>query len=133
MTLVARTALFVSVAAAVGIAAACSSDSNPVEPRADCVVPTTSNFVDSVQGRVVITGTQFLPSNITVRKGMTVKWVYCEPRNSDPHTTTSNSGLWDSGLLSTGDTFPHVFAAIGAFAYHCIPHPERQATVTVVD
>ena len=133
MTLIHRTTLLVAVAAAVGIAAACSSDSNPVEPRADCVVPTTSNFVDSAQGRVVMVGTQFLPSNITVRKGMTVKWVYCEPRNSDSHTTTSNTGLWDSGLLNTDQTFSRVFATVGAFAYHCIPHPEMQATVTVVD
>lgn len=133
MNLVQRSVLVVASAAVVGIAAACSSDSNPTGPIGDCIVPTTSSFVDSAQGRVVIAGTQFLPSSITIRKGMTVKWVYCEPRNSDPHTTTSNTGLWDSGLLMTGGTFSRVFATVGAFAYHCIPHPEMQATVTVVD
>jgi plastocyanin len=123
-------AAFVTV---LGIAAACSSDSNPVAPKGECAVPTTSNFADSAQGRVVMSGTQFLPSNITIRKGMTVKWVYCEPRNTDSHTSTSNTGLWDSGLLGTGESFSRVFAAVGAFPYHCIPHPEMQATVTVID
>ena len=133
MTLVHRSAIFVAFVIAVGVAAACSSDSGPTGPLGDCVVPTTSNFVDSAQGRVVITGLQFVPSNITVRKGMTVKWVYCEPRNSDEHTTTSNTGLWDSGLIGTNESFPWEFPAVGAFAYHCIPHSEMQAVVTVVD
>lgn len=132
MTLALRTALLVTVAA-VGIAAACSSDSNPVQPRGDCVVPTTSNFVDSLQGRVVMKDLRFSPENITIRKGMSVKWVNCESPNADPHTVTSDAGLWDSGLIRSSETFTRAFATVASFAYHCIPHPEMQAMVTVVD
>jgi plastocyanin len=76
---------------------------------------------------------QFIPTNITVRKGMTVKWVYCEAPNSNEHTTTSETGLWDSGLMGSNDTFSRAFPNSGAFPYKCIPHPEMVATVTVVD
>jgi plastocyanin len=134
MTLEQRSALGIAIVTALAIAAACSSsDSGPTGPTGDCILPTTSNFVDSAQGRVVIVGTSYNPAAIQVRKGMTVKWVYCERPNADPHTVTSDAGLWDSGLLSSNQTFSRAFAAVGSFAYHCIPHPEMTAVVTVVD
>lgn len=133
MTLVHRSAILVAFAAALGIAAACSSDSGPTGPKGDCIIPTTSNFVDSAQGRVVMNDLRFTPENIQIRKGMSVKWVYCEAANADAHTVTSDAGLWDSGPLSSGATFTRAFATVGAFAYHCIPHPQMQAVVTVVD
>ena len=133
MTVVHRSVALVAFGIALAIAAACSSDSGPTTPQGDCAIPTTSNFVDSAQGRVVMKNLSFNPSSITIRKGMSVKWVYCEGANADPHTSTSNTDLWDSGLIKNGETFTRIFATVGAFPYHCIPHPEMQATVTVVD
>lgn len=133
MTPAHRSALVTVFVGAVGIVAACSGDSAPTAPRGDCVLPTTNNFVDSAQGRVVIVGNAYVPASIQIRDGMAVKWVYCEPANSDSHTVTSDGGLWDSGLLSRGSTFTRTFATTGSFPYHCIPHPEMTAVVTVVD
>jgi plastocyanin len=133
MTLVHRSAILAVLLTGLGIAAACGSDSGPNEPTGDCILPTTSNFVDSAQGRVVMKDLRYTPESITIRKGMSVKWVYCEGPNADSHTVTSDAGLWDSGLVGNGSTFSRVFATVGAFAYHCIPHPEMQAVVTVVD
>jgi len=133
MTLDHRSTLVAAVAAALGIAAACSSDPARTGPTGDCIPPTTENFVDSAQGRVVIVNSTFIPGNIRVRDGMTVRWVYCEPGSSDAHTTTSDNGVWDSGLMARGSTFSRVFATMGSFPYHCIPHPEMVAVVTVVD
>ena len=134
MTLARPSTVVAAIVIAFGIAAACSCDDpTPVGPKGDCILPTTSNFVDSAQGRVVIVGNSFNPTSITVRKGMSVKWIYCERANSDPHTVTSDAGLWDSGLLTSGATFSRAFPTVGSFAYHCIPHPEMQAAVTVVD
>ena len=134
MTLVHRSAILIALVTGLGIAAACSSsDSGPTGPRGDCILPTTSNFVDSAQGRVVIVGLSYNPATIQVRKGMSVKWVYCEPANSDPHTVTSDLGLWDSGLLRSGSTFSRAFAASGSFTYTCTPHPEMHGTVAVID
>lgn len=133
MTLARRSAVVAAIVTAFGIAAACSSDSGTTEPRGDCIPPTTTNFVDSAQGRVVMKDLRFTQENITIRKGMSVKWVYCEGANADPHTSTSDDGLWDSGPIGNGSSFSRTFATAGVFDYHCIPHPEMQATVTVVD
>ena len=133
MTSAHRSAVLTVVVGAVGVAAACSSDSPPTGPRGDCALPTTSNFVDSAQGRVVIVGNAFVPASIQIRDGMTVRWINCEPPNSDAHTVTSDSDLWDSGLITRSQTFSRTFVATGSFAYHCIPHPEMTGVVMVVD
>ena len=134
MTLAQRWTLFVTAVASAGIVVACSSsDSPPTAPRGDCVLPTTSNFVDSAQGRVVLVNNSYVPASIQIRDGMTVKWIYCEAPNSDPHTVTSDDEAWDSGLIARGETYSRVFSTTGSFPYHCIPHPEMTAVVTVVD
>ncbi len=133
MTLDRRSPIVVAIAAALGIAAACSSDPGRTGPTGDCIPPNTENFVDSAQGRVVIVNNTFIPGNIRVRDGMSVRWVYCEPGSSDPHTTTSDDGLWDSPLLVRGSTFSRTFTTAGSFPYHCTPHPEMEALVTVID
>ncbi len=122
----------VSVVVGAAVAAACSSDPAGPATDPDCVIPPNGDFRDSVQGRVVITGFQFLRDPIRVRQGMTVRWVNCEPRGVTPHTTTSDQpGLWDSGLLQSGQEFSRVFNATGTFPYHCNPHPEMVALVIV--
>jgi plastocyanin len=48
---------------------------------------------------------QFVQPNPTVRVGDTVTWNYA---GMFPHTTTSSTGVWDSGIsppLSTGQSF----------------------------
>lgn len=133
MTLDRRSSIVAAVAAALGIAAACSSDPARTGPTGDCIPPNTENFVDSARGRVVIVNNTFIPANVRIRDGMSVRWVYCELPNSDAHTSTSDGGLWDSGLLVRGSTFTRTFATVGSFPYHCTPHPEMEAVVTVVD
>jgi len=135
MTLVHRSAILVASVTGLGIAAACSSsDSGPTGPRGDCILPTTSNFVDSAQGRVVMRNLRFTPENITIRKGMSVKWVYCEEAGSDFHTVTSDDGLWESDPITGGGSYARVFATVAEFEYHCIPHEsEMRGVVTVVD
>ncbi len=133
MTSAHRSGALIAFLTALGVAAACSSDSSPTEPRGDCATPTTSNFVDSAQGRVVMKDLRFNREAITIRKGMSVKWVYCEGPNADPHTSTSDNGLWDSGLIRNGESYTRTFATVGSFDYHCTPHPEMQGVVTVVD
>jgi plastocyanin len=62
----------------------------------------------------------FSPVRLIVGAGTTVTWT-----NGDgniQHTTTSDDGLWDSGLLSGGDTFSYTFDEPGIFPYYCIPH-----------
>jgi plastocyanin len=70
----------------------------------------------------------FMPASVTVSVGGRVTWTNTGER---PHTSTSQAGGWDSGRLTTGQTFSFTFPRAGSFAYICTIHPEMMATVVV--
>lgn len=78
--------------------------------------------------RVRIVDNRFRPRDITIARGTRVRWVN---RGNNPHTTTSNTDLWDSGTLSSGERFTRRFGRRGTFNYHCEIHPTMTATITV--
>ena len=64
----------------------------------------------------------FEPETITIAPGTTVTWA----PTSGSHTTTSESGLWDSGRrLAVGETFSYTFNTPGVYPYFCEPHLDR--------
>ncbi|MGD2070172.1 MAG: plastocyanin/azurin family copper-binding protein [Gemmatimonadota bacterium] len=74
----------------------------------------------------------FHPAVRTVPPGTTVTWVNCEPSGIASHTTTSDDGVWDSGLLAPGGaTYSRTFDEVGSFPYHCTPHPFMTGEVRV--
>lgn len=81
----------------------------------------------SVQ-RVKIVDLAFRPKTITITKGTRVKWTN---RGSVSHTTTSNRGLWNSGVLAPGETFSRVFKKAGTFKYHCTIHSTMHGKIIV--
>jgi plastocyanin len=70
----------------------------------------------------------FQPAQLAVTRGATVTFVNC---GQIQHTSTSDTGAWDSGLLSTHATFEREFTTAGPFPFRCIPHPSMRGTVTV--
>ena len=75
----------------------------------------------------------FVPKEVTILQGESVRWTNREPI-AVPHTTTSgdpddgNQGLlWDSGNLLPGQSFTHTFNDVGEFEYFCIPHQNMAA------
>jgi len=78
--------------------------------------------------RVNIMNFAFTPQNLTIDVGDTVEWVN---QDTAPHTTTSDTGVWDSGTLQTGKGFQRTFSVPGTFPYHCEIHPSMRATITV--
>jgi len=70
----------------------------------------------------------FVQNNLSVEPGTTVTWVNCDEVT---HTSTSDTGVWDSGSLTPGTTYQRTFSAAGAFPFHCTPHPSMQGTVVV--
>jgi plastocyanin len=64
----------------------------------------------------------------TVKIGTTVTWT-----NADdiPHTVTSNTGLFKSKVLDSGDKFSFTFAKAGQFGYFCSLHPHMTGTIVV--
>jgi plastocyanin len=79
---------------------------------------------------VDIAGFAFDPDTLTIVVGDTVRWT-----NSDaaPHTATSNTGVFDSGTLATGDQFSYTFDQVGSYPYFCSIHPSMTAVITVAD
>ena len=80
---------------------------------------------------VTIQDFQFAPQNVTVNVGDTVTWSHT---GVFPHTTTSTTGIWDSGLsppLSYGQSYSHYFPTAGTFPYFCRIHPSMTGQITV--
>lgn len=78
--------------------------------------------------RIRIIDNRFRNGSITIERGTVVKWVN---RGTNPHTTTSDDGVWESDTLLTGDSFRRRFRRAGTFPYHCEIHPSMTATITV--
>ncbi len=73
----------------------------------------------------------FSPSVVTVKKGTTVTWTNDD---SVPHTSvTSQSGGFDSGMLSKGGKFSFTFQTAGTYDYNCGFHPSMRGSVIVTN
>jgi plastocyanin len=75
------------------------------------------------------------PSPLTVKAGTSVTWTN---NDSSIHTVTSGlpekgdvGTLFDSGLISPGKTFVHIFDKEGAFDYSCTLHPFMHGQINV--
>jgi len=77
---------------------------------------------------VVIHNFAFGPATMTVPMGTTVTWTNMD---SVAHTTTSDTGVWNSGTLSPGMSFHYTFNTSGTFPYHCMIHPNMHGTIVV--
>ena len=80
---------------------------------------------------IIVQDFKFSPAVDTIKVGTTVQWVNDGPSE---HSTTSDTGLWNSGGLTppagTGgysatasQTFQFTFTQTGTFTYHCMFHP----------
>lgn len=79
-------------------------------------------------GAVSITNFKFTPPSLTVPVGTKVTWT----NNAQiDHTTTSNTGVWDSGHIAKTKTFSFTFTKAGTFPYHCMIHPSMKGTIVV--
>jgi hypothetical protein len=74
---------------------------------------------------------QFVPEDITVTPGTTVRWTN---EDFDAHDTISDDALWHSQYLGNGDTFEYTFTAdrLEQLSYYCSIHGGMTGSVTVV-
>ncbi len=72
----------------------------------------------------------FSPKVIAINPGDTVIWTN---KGKTSHTVTGVSGafLWDSGNLTSGESYHRTFSAEGRYEYHCNIHPGMTGTVVV--
>lgn len=83
--------------------------------------------------KVAIEGFAFGPASITVKKGTTVTWTN---NDSVEHTVTPDNetdAFKGSERLGKNESYSFTFNTVGTYAYHCIPHPNMTATVTVTE
>jgi plastocyanin len=91
-----------------------STNSNPPPPP-------TGNTVS-------ISGFAFSPSSLTISAGDSVTWTN---HDAVAHTTTSNTGVWNSGSLSQNQSFTFRFMNAGTYPYHCAIHTTMTGTIVV--
>lgn len=75
---------------------------------------------------IEISGFKFVPANIAVKKGTTVRWT-----NQDTAAHTVKLSDWESEELFQGDTTTRTFNKEGTFPYICGIHPSMKGSVTV--
>lgn len=94
----------------------------PVAPAPQAqVTPNTQTMVE-------IRNFAFQPSQINLQRGSVLTWIN---RDQIPHSVTSDTGLWDSGMLQTGQSFSKSFDSPGDYTYHCSPHPYMKGRIHV--
>ncbi|HKQ68565.1 MAG TPA: plastocyanin/azurin family copper-binding protein [Polyangiaceae bacterium] len=134
-----RFAFSVPLLLALGAVSACGDETNNVTIVLDDA-GTTINPIDT--GVVATTVTVDIPANamalgraaygtnpLVVAPGTTVRWVN---QDSVAHTATSDSGVWDSGTLTQGQSFNFTFTTPGTFPYHCTIHGAASMSGVVV-
>lgn len=72
----------------------------------------------------------FGEGTLTIPAGTTVTWVN---NDVDGHTTTSDTGLWDSGEMPQGATASFTFTDPGTYPYSCLDHPGMVGTIIVTE
>ena len=84
---------------------------------------------DRAAGIVVdVVDMAFARPSARVPLGGTVTWRFGD---SMAHSSTSDSGFWDSGLQSGGDTWSWAFTSAGSFGYFCTTHDDMRGRVQV--
>jgi plastocyanin len=81
----------------------------------------------AVNANINIVNFAFSPNTANIGINDTVTWTWV----GSPHTTTSDTGLWDSGVFGTGHTFSRTFTSAGTFPFHCTVHPFMTGSINV--
>ena len=115
MTNVFRRALAIGSALALFVLAAATISTIPAGHAQDANTITIKNF-------------DFAPMSLTVKAGTTVTW---KNLDGEPHTVTSDTGLFRSGGLDENDSFSFKFDKPGTYKYVCSIHPRMTGTIVV--
>lgn len=118
-----------TLAAVVGLAPlACGGGdggSGAPAPTQPTPVPPAPN---RTPGAIAMRDNVFRPAADTIAAGGTVTWTN---EGANPHTSTGQNGLWDSGVVNLGRSFSRQFPQAGSFPYACTLHPGMTGTVVV--
>jgi plastocyanin len=126
------TVLAIVAVASIPVASCFSEKQSVTAPlTGECRIPISSAAAGTVI--VFIRDFTFIPEQVNIKRGTRVTWVNCEDAGSDPHSSSSDAGVWDSPMLRVGEIWTRTFndATGTVFNYHCVPHPFMKGTVNV--
>ncbi|HEX3912275.1 MAG TPA: cupredoxin family copper-binding protein [Steroidobacteraceae bacterium] len=70
----------------------------------------------------------FMPTTLTIIAGERVTWVN---KDDEPHTVVSDTGLFRSGAMDTGESFSFKFDRPGTYHFTCSIHPRMVGSIVV--
>jgi plastocyanin len=88
----------------------------------------TASAAPPEPGNVVIKDFMFQPTAVTIVAGSTVTWTN---QDDEPHTAVSDTGVFRSGAMDTGDVFSFKFDKPGTYHFTCSIHPRMVGTIVV--
>lgn len=77
-----------------------------------------------------IEGYKFIPSEVSIRAGDSVRWINREKRTSHSVVFPAEGGL-ESERLFPEESWERRFEKAGRYEYHCGPHPEMKGLIVV--
>jgi plastocyanin len=83
----------------------------------------------SSQNKVNIQNYAFNPSTLTIKAGENVTWTNND--NYVDHQVKSDTGLFESAPLATGQSYTYMFASSGTYNYSCAIHPSMHGKIIV--
>jgi plastocyanin len=78
--------------------------------------------------RIEVKNFMFMPTTLTVKAGDKVTWVN---KDEEPHTVTSDTGIFRSGAMDTDGSFSYKFDQPGTYHFTCSIHPRMVGTIVV--
>jgi len=82
---------------------------------------------------VIIKDYKFIPQEITIKKGQTLRWENQEKRQYHSVWFEALGEEEPEDYLFPEDTYERLFNEPGKFPYRCGPHPEMLGTVIVTE
>ena len=82
---------------------------------------------------VIIKDYKFVPQEITIKKGQTLRWENREKRQYHSVWFEALGEEEPEDYLFPEDSYEREFKQTGSFPYRCGPHPEMTGTVHVTD
>jgi plastocyanin len=113
------------------VVTACAPSGGGSAP-APTAAATSAPAVGAATQEVVMKNRKFVPAELTIKAGTTVRWT-----NQDTYGHTVTSGtreapttIFDSPVAA-GQSFSFTFKDPGVYPYHCTPHQGMDGTITV--
>jgi plastocyanin len=92
-------------------------------------IPPSSAIIEIPRDAEALGPAAYGANPLVVAPGQTVVWTNGDTAS---HTVTSDTLVWDSGILAPGDSFFRVFPFRGTFPYRCVVHGAARMSGTIV-